>query len=63
MSFYSKIWAFVEIAVAVSILSPVHIRTFTPALWHVSTASVTPGRNGSISAKMPTMVSPLSTAS
>lgn len=41
-----------EIAQAVSMLSPVHIRTLMPDLWHCVIASLMPGRNGSIRPKI-----------
>jgi hypothetical protein len=48
--------AFFEIAVAVSILSPVHMITVIPASWHYLIESLIVGLNGSSIPKIATAI-------
>mmetsp|Transcript_19779 Transcript_19779/g.74782 ORF Transcript_19779/g.74782 Transcript_19779/m.74782 type:complete len:267 (-) Transcript_19779:1608-2408(-) len=54
-------WQISAMALAVTVLSPVTIRTFTPADWHLPTASGTSGRTGSMMPTIPIRVRSSST--
>jgi len=59
----SKIPAYLAIAMAVLLLSPVTILTLTPASWQAATASLIPSLSGSLIPTRPTMQRSLSISS